>query len=113
MGDFTIADYTMVGGKKKKRKKKKKRGVKGNMSVLESDLKPIQEESKQPVITKEPAGLQKQQVLPNNNDPNDPQNWRTQEQLQACFSKYDTEKTGIILLEHSMTALKDSGIVVE
>ena len=57
MGDFTIADYTMVGGKKKKRKKKKKRGVKGNMSLLESDLKPIQEESKQPVITKEPAGL--------------------------------------------------------
>ena len=67
----------MVGGKKKKRKKKKKKGVKGNMSLLESDLKPIQEESKQPVSNKEPAGLQKQQVLPNNNDPNDPQNWRT------------------------------------
>ena len=41
MGDFTMADYTMVGGKKKKRKKKKKKGGKGNMSILESDLKPI------------------------------------------------------------------------
>ena len=35
MGDFTMADYTMVGGKKKKRKKKKKKGGKGNMSIME------------------------------------------------------------------------------
>ena len=46
MGDFTMADYTMVGGKKKKRKKKKKRGGKGNMTIMEQDLKPIEEESK-------------------------------------------------------------------
>ena len=35
MGDFTMADYTMVGGKKKKRKKKKKKGSKGNMTIME------------------------------------------------------------------------------
>ena len=57
MGDFTMADYTMVGGKKKKRKKKKKRGGKGNITIMEQDLKPIEEDSKQLVKPERPSSI--------------------------------------------------------
>lgn len=45
--DYTMVDYTVIGGKKKKKKKKRrKRGDKSalGMSVSEADLKPIAED---------------------------------------------------------------------
>ena len=49
MVDYTVAEYTIIGGKKKKKKKKKKRPLsKGNVSAIGNaeDLKPIIEEPK-------------------------------------------------------------------
>ena len=47
MVDYTVAEYTIIGGKKKKKKKKKKRPAsRGNVSAVgnNEDLKPIKEE---------------------------------------------------------------------
>ena len=51
--DYTVAEYSVIGGKKKKKKKKKKRATsKANISGvgIAEELKPIAEEPGKPNI---------------------------------------------------------------
>ena len=53
MVDYTLTEYSIIGGKKKKKKKKKKRPLsKGNISAIGvgEELKPIQEEAAKPNV---------------------------------------------------------------
>ena len=128
--DYTVAEYSVIGGKKKKKKKKKKRPAsRVNMSAVGpgDELKPIAEEAAKEAVaqprqalalapseeSKVPAALGQEPASQAIRDPNDPANWRTQEQLHGSFQAYDFEKNGVVPLDYANQALTDSGIVVD